>query len=149
MRKEQRIAEIGLFGACRPDELRWIARVADQVEVPAGTRLIRSGAQAREFIVVLDGLAVSDDGEVFGRGAHIGEIELIGDDAHGCSVEALTDVRLLVFGAAQFRGLLERAPSVSRKIMRELVDRLDVPNEVVVERPLTSPRRSDVARLSA
>lgn len=135
MQKEQRIAELALFGACRPDELRWIARVADQIELRAGARLVSAGAGPREFIVVLDGVAVSDDGDVYGRGAYLGDVELIGHHVHSCSVEALTDVRLLVFGAGAFGGLLERAPSVARKIMRALVERTRAPQPVLVEVP--------------
>jgi CRP-like cAMP-binding protein len=135
MRKEQRIGELELFGACRPDELRWIARAADQVEVGAGKALIAEGSRAREFIVVMEGVAASDDGMAFTKGAHFGHIELIGDDVHEATVTALTDMRILVFGPGAFRGLLERAPSVARKLMRELVALLRAPDDVTIEAP--------------
>ena len=36
--KINRLARLPLFRACHQDELRWIASVAEEVEVPAGAR---------------------------------------------------------------------------------------------------------------
>jgi CRP-like cAMP-binding protein len=121
MRKEQRIEGIDLFRACRSRELQWIARSADELDIGAGSMLARAGGTVREFIVVLDGVAVSDDGTVYGPGSHLGEFALVADEPAATTVEALTDMRILVFDSRGFWGLLERMPSVARKLMKRLV----------------------------
>lgn len=127
--KLRRIAGLDLFAGCRSHELGRLARMADEVVVPAGTVLATAGAPVREFVVVLDGAAGADGGGVFSSGAHYGEIGLVSGEPHRETIHALTDVRLLVFEARAFRGVLERFPSVSRKLMRELIGRLrDTPS---------------------
>lgn len=128
MRKENELREIRLFAGCRPDQLRWIAHVADEIELEAGATVLREGETAREFVVVLDGSVVATNGggpAVCGPGSHFGEIGLIDGGRHRESVVTATRARVIVFEARAFRGLLERAPSVTRKLLRELVGRLD------------------------
>jgi CRP-like cAMP-binding protein len=125
--KEQQIGELGLFRGCRPSEVAWIARVADTLDIGAGSTLAREGRTVREFIVVVDGVAggTNDDGEILlGPGAYFGEMGLVDRRPHAMTVESLTDMRLLVFEARVFSGLLEKLPGVGRKLMQELVTRL-------------------------
>lgn len=124
MRKRTEIANTPLFGACRGEQLRWIERVADVVDVPADRELARAGDRAREFAVVLDGVVAVTDHEgrrLCGAGFHFGHDALIDDGSATRTVRTTTPVRLLVFEPRAFRGLLERVPSVTRKLLRELV----------------------------
>ena len=125
--KEQQIAELALFRGCRPSEVSWIARVADTLDIGAGSTLAREGSTVREFIVVVDGVAggTNGDGQVLlGPGAYFGEMGLVDRRPHAMAIESLTDMRLLVFEARVFSGLLEKLPGVGRKLMQELVTRL-------------------------
>lgn len=127
MRKENELSEVGLFAGCRPDELRWIGRLGDTLDLPAGRTLCSEGSTAREFVVVVRGAVVATNGHgpaVYGPGSHFGEMGLVDGGSHSETVVTETPVRLLVFEARAFRGLLERAPSVSRKLLRELVHRV-------------------------
>lgn len=122
--KHRRIAGLELFAGCRSQDVDRLARMADEVVIPAGAVLASAGAPVREFVVVLEGTAGSDAGGVLGCGAHYGEIGLVGDEPHRETIHALTDMRVLVFEARVFRGVLERYPSVARKLMRELIVRM-------------------------
>lgn len=81
----------------------------------------------REFVVLVSGAAAASngDGEVLlSPGAHFGERGLIDDTPHECSVSTRAPTRLLVFGPAAFRGMLDRIPSVGRKLLSEMVTEL-------------------------
>src|SRR5688500_558127 len=125
--KEQQIANLALFRGCRPGDVAWLARTADTLDVGAGSTLAREGAAVREFIIVVDGTAAGTNGAgdvLIGPGAYNGEMGLLDGSPHSMTITALTDMRLLVFEARAFRGLLERLPAVGRKLMTELVGRL-------------------------
>lgn len=121
--KIERLAHLPLFSACRDDELRWIASVADEVEVPAGRVLAMQGSHARELLVLAEGRAtMSIDGLEVGEltvGDRVGETELLtGQTALG-SVVAATPCRVVAVEARRFEALVERVPTVSRQLLRE------------------------------
>lgn len=125
--KIDQISELELFRGCRPADVRWIAGVADAVDVPAGRTIAVEGQTVREFVVVVRGTAVASNGAgavTLAPGAYFGETGLIDDEAHARDVVTTTDARLLVFGAGAFRGMLDRIPSVGRKVMSGLVTEL-------------------------
>jgi CRP/FNR family cyclic AMP-dependent transcriptional regulator len=106
--------------------------VADTVDVPAGRTIVREGRTVREFVVLVRGTAAAADGEghvLLAPGAYFGEMGLIDGRPHPRDVQTLTATRLLVFDARAFRGLLERIPSVGRKLLGEMVARLRVANQ--------------------
>jgi CRP-like cAMP-binding protein len=119
--KQERIRQIDLFAGCRTDAIRWIGQHADEIDVRAGTTLVSAGTKVRQFIVVLEGVAVTDDGVAYGPCAHFGDVGIIGDEPHPDTITALTDMVLLVFETRSFSGLLDRVPAVSRRLMRELI----------------------------
>lgn len=119
--KAEQIRATELFSGCNTAQVDWIAKTADSVIVRGGETIVREGAAPREFVVVVEGVAASRDGVVFGPGSSFGHMDLLDGTPHGTSVDALTDVQLLVFDARAFAGLLEKVPSASRKLMRGLV----------------------------
>jgi len=118
--KEQQIAGLAPFTGCTPHDVRWIASHADMLYVGARTELAIAGEPVREFMVIVDG-AASADSVVFGPGAYIGDL---GTSRHARSIETITDVKVLVFGLREFRGLLQRVPSVAKTMMRDIVVQL-------------------------
>lgn len=127
MRNRSELREIPLFAGCRPQDVQLIERLSTRLDLEAGAEIVREGSAAREFVVVLDGdvAATNGTGPVLrGPGSHFGEMGLVDGGPSDESVVALTAVRLLVFDARAFRGMLERVPSVSRKLLRELTDRV-------------------------
>jgi len=120
---------VPLFSACSKRELSRIASLADEVDVPEGKVLTREGDQGGEFFVVIDGKArvmVGDRGRVsaLGPGASFGEMSLLDRGPRSATVEAETDMQLLVLDARSFSSLLNEVPSVARKVLAAMAGRL-------------------------
>lgn len=127
MREDTTLRDVQLFAGCRPTDTKLIRRLSTVLDLSPGSEICREGEAAREFVVVLDGQVAATNGVgpvLCGPGSHFGEMGLIDGGRQQESVVALTPVRLLVLDARAFRGMLERVPSVSRKLLRGLVDRV-------------------------
>jgi len=122
------LQRVPLFAGCSRADLQRIASIADELDLAEGATLIREGERGREFIVVVDGtVRVSRKGRKLrelGAGDFIGEIALVADVPRTATVTATSPVRLLVVTDRAFRGLLERTPSVSNKVLQSLGERL-------------------------
>lgn len=126
-RKQTEIRELALFAGCRPDDVRWIARVADTVDLPAGQTVVRQGQRVREFVILVRGVASASNGAdavVLSPGSYVGERGLNEDGLHGRTIEASTPVRLLVFSPGAYRGMLQRIPTVGRTLLAGKVSEL-------------------------
>ena len=99
---------------------RAAARWADELDVPAGTVVVRDGDYAREFFVIVDGTAeVVKAGETvatLGPGDFFGEIALLVTDLRTASVVAATPLRLLVVAPREFRTMLDASPEIAGRI---------------------------------
>ena len=84
-----------------------VARLADELEVPAGTHVTKQGECAGAFFVILDGTAeVVKDGErvaTLGPGDFFGEIGHFSSISRVAAVIALSPMRLLVVAPQEFR----------------------------------------------
>lgn len=132
MTDRRELLEVPIFSGCRPDELRWIDKLGDTIDLPAGRVLAQQGQTAREFIVVVRGAVTAENGDgwqILGHGAHFGEVGLIDGGDHPATVVTETPVRVIVFEARAFRGLLDRAPRVARKLLGELVEKMRLSQE--------------------
>ena len=129
--KVELLRGVPLFSSCSKRELSRIASLADQIEVPEGKVLTREGDRGSEFFVVVEGQArvmVRDRGRVspLGPGASFGELSLLDQGPRSASVEAETDMQLLVLNARSFSSLLAEVPSVARKLLVAMAARLRV-----------------------
>ena len=117
-----------LFEGLSRKELEELAKLADDLEVPAGKVLTRQGDTGREFFVLMDGeVEVERDGSSLGRrgaGDFIGEISLLEDIPRTATVTAATPLRLFVLTAQSFRSVVEAQPEVENKVLRTLARRL-------------------------
>ena len=125
------LAELPLFSSSSRGELAQIARLLTKVQLPAGRVLIEEGARGDEFMIIVDGMAeVSRGGRpvaLLGRGDVIGEMALLDESRRGrrnATVTARTDVTIYVGTPAEFRTLLEIAPSVADAIRRTASERV-------------------------
>lgn len=119
---------VGLFSACTTKELTRIASLADEVTVPAGAVLTQEGKPGREFFAIVTGeakvtlrnrkLATLSAGDFFG------EMSLLDQGPRAATVTATTPMTLMVLDARNFSTLLDHSPSVSRKILRGMAQRL-------------------------
>ena len=122
------LKNVPLFAGCSKTELQRIASLADELDLGDGATLIREGERGREFIVIAEGTVnVTRNGKQLrelGAGNFIGEIALVADVPRTATVTATSPVRLLVVTDRAFRGLLEQMPSIAKKVLQSLGERL-------------------------
>lgn len=126
--KERCLAGLPLFSTCRPEELRRVCKLVDEVVVPPGTVLCRQGVVGREAFVIADGrVGVSVSGRhaaVLGSGELVGETALLTGGARMATVVTLVPTRIFVIEARSFSSLFRAAPEVGRKLAAVLAGRL-------------------------
>jgi len=126
--KIQMISRVPLFAGCSKNELRQIASLADEIDLPAGTRLTKEGSSGKEFVVIVDGGAdVHRRGKKLrslGAGDFLGEIALVTGAPRTATVTTTSPTRALVIAAPSFRALLRNTPSMQLKVLDALASRL-------------------------
>jgi CRP/FNR family transcriptional regulator, cyclic AMP receptor protein len=124
----EQLRKIPLLSSCSTRELQQIARAADEVEVTAGTTLMQQDTRALEAFVIMEGHAeVRRDGKLVatvGPGDCVGELGLLDNEPRNATVLAIEPMRLLVLSSRAFSALLEDAPTMTRKLLRNLAGRL-------------------------
>ncbi len=122
------LQKVSLFRGLSPKQLAQVARLADEIEVPAGKRLATAGDNGYELFVIVDGQAVAKPARgrpvPLGPGEFFGEMSLVDGGPRSATVEAVSSMRLLVVGRREFWELLTAAPPLSVKIMRVLSRRV-------------------------
>jgi CRP/FNR family transcriptional regulator, cyclic AMP receptor protein len=127
------IKKVPLFSRLPKKALQEVARLADELDLPAGKAMARQGDRGREFFVLLDGEAeVTKDGRrinTMTNGDFFGEIALVTKMPRTASVTATTDVRVLVITERDFNELLKRSPEIGRAVAEALAERIapDIP----------------------
>jgi CRP/FNR family cyclic AMP-dependent transcriptional regulator len=124
----KRLEEIPLFAGLSKKERERVARWADEIDEPAGYRLVDQGNFAHEFFVLLDGtVEVTKDAQHLtdlGPGDFFGEIALVGHERRTATVTATTPVRAVVMHARDFGAMRSEMPSVCDRIETAIRDRL-------------------------
>lgn len=126
--KTDLLGKVPLFAECNQKELDRIASLADQVDIDEGTKLTTEGRPGREFFVVADGWAKVTLRKrklgTLGRGSFFGEMSLLDSQPRAATVTAETPMTLYVIDPRSFATLLDKTPSVSRKIMKGIAARI-------------------------
>jgi CRP/FNR family cyclic AMP-dependent transcriptional regulator len=119
---------IWLFSSCTASDIRKIRSSLDEVEVPAGKVLVEEGRIGMEFFLIVSGTAaVTREGKkvaTLGPGNHFGELALLDRRPRSASVASETEMDLLVLSQRQFNGLLESVPTIARKMLAAMANRL-------------------------
>jgi CRP/FNR family transcriptional regulator, cyclic AMP receptor protein len=122
------LKSIWLFSGCTGSELRRIRSSLDEVQVPKGKVLVEEGRIGLELFIIVDGTAVvTRNGRKvasLGPGDYFGELALLDRRPRSASVVSETDMDLLVLSQRQFNGLLESVPTISRKMLAAMANRL-------------------------
>jgi CRP/FNR family cyclic AMP-dependent transcriptional regulator len=117
-----------LFEGLSRQQLVQVARLTDDLDVPAGTVLCKEGSRGHEFFVIIDGEATVTRGgkrlATIGHGDFFGEIAVLEPVSRTATVTAATPLRFFVVSHNAFRGLLDTDPGIERKVMRTLARRL-------------------------
>jgi CRP/FNR family cyclic AMP-dependent transcriptional regulator len=123
------VAAIPLFAGLSKDDQQVVAQYADEVDVPAGTKLAQEGRLAYEFFAIQDGTAqVTREGKAIadlGPGDFFGEIGLLGGERRVASVTATSPMRLVVLTGAQLRAMESRMAPVGERIRSAMAQRLE------------------------
>ena len=130
MRKDAKLEllrQVPLFAGCSKKELGEIATLADELSLPAGTRLIEEGRRGHEFFVLVEGeVDVRAKGRTLstlGDGSFFGEMALVSQRPRNATVTATTPVGVLVVHESGFRRLLHDSPQIQLKVLQTLADR--------------------------
>jgi CRP/FNR family transcriptional regulator, cyclic AMP receptor protein len=117
-----------LFDGLTRKELTELARVSEDLDIPAGKALCTEGEIGHEFFVIVDGdIEVTRHGKpvpLRGGGEFVGEIALLEETPRTATVTAKTPVRAFVLTRHDFRALIDANPSVERKVLRALARRV-------------------------
>ncbi len=126
--KVEALKRAPLFDGLSRKELLQLARVSEDLEVPAGTVLCKEGDTGHEFFVIVEGeVEVTRNGKpvaMRGGGDFVGEIALLEKTTRMATVTAKTPLRLFVLTTTDFRHLVKENPKVERKVMHALARRL-------------------------
>jgi CRP-like cAMP-binding protein len=111
---------IALFENLDQRQREEVARVADEIDVDAGKRLVSAGRFGYEFFVIENGTAevVRGDQHIadLGPGDFFGEMAILSDTVRNADVVATAPMTAMVMTDSQFRALAHRMPEVAEKI---------------------------------
>lgn len=126
--RTQMLRGVGLFSGCSNAELKRISTLATPVDAEKGEVLAEEGKPGGETFVITSGSAlVTLKGKKLARlhpGDVFGEMALLEKGPRAATVTAETPMSLYVLDPREFSTLLEDMPSIGRKILTSLVDRL-------------------------
>ena len=124
----RRLEEVPMFADCTRKQLRAVAAISKVVELPAGTVLTRTGEPGDAFFVIVDGSATVEVSprarSRLGPGDFFGEMSLLDGEPRSATVQAETDVRLLVIQRLNFQVVLREVPDLLHKILITLTRRV-------------------------
>jgi CRP-like cAMP-binding protein len=119
---------VWLFSGCTKKELNAIASLTTQIDVPAGKVLATQGQPGREFFVIVTGKAEATRGEIpiglLGPGTFFGEMSLLEHKPRVATVTTTEPTTALVLTAQEFDRLVAMMPSVDRRMLTVVADRL-------------------------
>lgn len=126
--KVELLKKVPLFSALSKKELDELAKRTDEITVPAGTDLADQDSAGNQLFFVLDGsVAVRRNSRrvaTLGKGEFVGEMALLDGGPRSASLHATTEVTVLVMSRRDFSEVLDLMPSVSRKLLAGLSERL-------------------------
>ena len=126
--KLELLERVPLFAGVAREELEAIARVADEIDVRAGTALTHEGRQEGYFFIIASGTVRIERGgrviNTIGAGDFLGEIALLDGGPRTASATAETACRLLSLTHERFYDLLDTSPSVRAAILEAVGRRM-------------------------
>lgn len=118
--KLERLASSPTFAQLGDRKLKSLTQFTDDIEVPAGTVLMREGSYPHELEVLISGHAEITIGGAMvadvGPGAVLGEMALVNKDLRSATVTATEDSHLIVISARAFAMLMEQHPEIAEDL---------------------------------
>ena len=145
------LSRVPLLSGLSEGELERIAQVAVPRSYPKGSRVFHQGDESDACYIVRSGevrvTREHSDGRAIalatlGPGEIVGELAMLDGEVRSASVEAITDIDLLAVAARDMRGMLERNPGLTAKLVVALTKRVRETNERVARQSFqTVPSR--------
>ena len=126
--KLELLSKVPLFAGLDRASLEHVARLADEIDLPADKMLLHEGELPYEFFLIVEGqVRIERDGQqlnVLGPGDFFGEIALLDGGRRTATVTTQTPVRLLVLGTREFHSLMAEYPEIRVSVLGQLADRV-------------------------
>ena len=126
--KLELLQRVPLFSSVGQEELEEIARIAEEMEAPAGKELTHEGRHEGYFFVIVSGTVRIERGgqtiNTISDGDFLGEIALLDGGPRTATATTLSPCRLIVMTHQRFEQLLDRSPSIRAAVMEEVGRRL-------------------------
>ena len=119
------LAEHGLAGDLRPDQLGALRPLLERRSVAAGERIVAAGDAPAGIFFIVSGQATAGAGDehrvaVLPAGTSFGKRAVIADEPHAVDVVADTDLDLFVLTPAAMRELERRSPRTAIALLRTM-----------------------------
>ncbi len=126
--KIEALGRVPLFSHLSKHDLEFVGSRTDEVDVPAGKRLITQGTPGDTFYVLLDGEAeVVIDGKqrrTMKTGDFFGEISMLDRGLGTATITTTRPSRLFVMSHAQFRDAIKANDELLIKVLAAMGERL-------------------------
>lgn len=133
MTHEEFLARVPIFRECTPEEIAAISSVAQESGFHAGQIIVTQGTPGQAFYLILQGrVEILRDNRslgAFGPGDFFGEMSLLDQAPRSATIRALEPTTCLMLSSWDFKGLLEKHPSIAIKLLEILSRRLRVADE--------------------
>ena len=126
--KIELLERVPLFAGVPNAGLEEIARIVEEVDVPAGTALTHEGRHEGYFFVIVTGTVRIERGgrtiNTIGPGDFLGEIALLDGGPRTATATTESPCRLLSMTHKRFHQLLDSSPPVRTAILEAVGERL-------------------------
>ena len=126
--KLEMLRGVSLFATLGRAELETVARLADEMEVPAGKVLMRQGETGQQMFVIASGsVLVERDGRELARlgpGDVVGEMALLSEGPRTATATAAEPTTVFVVAHREFHSLLDVSAEVRRCVLDSLAKRI-------------------------
>ena len=131
--KAAALSAVPLFAGITSESMVRLAEVAGELEVPAGSFIVRQGQVGTGLYVILSGsvrvLRGAEELAQLGPGDFFGELSVIDQRPRIASVQSETDGRCLALASWDLLALLERDAQLALNMIAGLVARLRASGE--------------------
>jgi CRP-like cAMP-binding protein len=126
--KVEALRSVSLFSDLGQRDLEEVARLVDEVDLPAGHVLMREGENGSQAFIIATGEARVERGgrlvATAGPGTVLGEMALVAEGPRVATATLTRPSRLFVLAHREFHSLLETQPSVRDCVLNEVARRL-------------------------
>jgi CRP/FNR family cyclic AMP-dependent transcriptional regulator len=126
--KLELLRRVPLFSEMGEEELLEIARIAEEMDAPAGKPLTHEGRHEGYFFIIASGtVRIERDGQTINTiraGDFLGEIALLDGGPRTATATTESPCQLIVMTHQRFEQLLDRSPSIRAAVLEEVGRRL-------------------------